>query len=193
MSGTIHSLADEVLSKQLEDEVQITFANKTDATTGSLLFDLWKEKKLQPHQCPQIEASGDMGWQGKGSGRSYTSLSGHAALVASKTRKPVAKTMLAKCCSICRSFYKRRPVEEQPPEHECVKNHDGSSGSMEPKAMVQMVVQLHRDHHVLVKTLITDDDSSVKAKAKWSNADHMLNHGTTTKPTIMNSNGREVE
>jgi len=168
-------------------------ADKRDETTGALLFDLWKEKKLQPQQQPQIEASGDMGWQGKGSGRSHASLSGHAALVASKTRKPASRTTLAKCCGFCRSFHKRRPVEEQPPEHECVKNHDGSSGSMEPKATAQMVVDLHRNHQVLVKTLTTDDDSSVKAKAKWSDADHMLNRGTTTKPTITNSKGNEVE
>ena len=59
-SATIHNLADEVMNKQLEDEVRLVLADKRDEMTGALLFDSWKEKKLQPQQHPEIEASGDI-------------------------------------------------------------------------------------------------------------------------------------
>jgi len=45
---------------------------------------------------------------------------------------------------------------------------------------------------VIVNAVVTDDNSSIKSKLKWSNSDHMLNHGSTDPPTIINSNGNEV-
>ena len=45
---------------------------------------------------------------------------------------------------------------------------------------------------MIVKDLITDDDSSIKAKVKWSNEDYMLNNNTAERPRIINRNGNEV-
>jgi len=39
---------------------------------------------------------------------------------------------------------------------------------------------------------MTNDDSSIKAKLKWSNVDHMIKHGLTRVPRIIKKNGNEV-
>ena len=78
------------------------------------------------------------------------------------------------------------------PEHECRKNWDGSSGAMEPYGCLQLFIRLYNNHKVIVDGVVTDDDSSIKSKLKWSNRDHMLNHGLSDPPTIINSNGNVV-
>ena len=45
---------------------------------------------------------------------------------------------------------------------------------------------------VIVKRFVADDDSSIKAKLKWSNTDYKLNTGTTSAPKIINGNGNLV-
>jgi len=41
--------------------------------------------------------------------------------------------------------------------------------------------------------MVCDDDSSIKAKLKWSDEDHMANNTTTEVPKIINSNGNLVD
>ena len=130
-----------------------------------------------------------MGWQKRSSGRRYDSLSGHSFLVEATTRKPVAFTLRSKFCLIC-SQQKDQSIPVR--QHACTINHEGSSGSMEPLAILDMVVFMYEKQKVLVKTIITDDDLSIKAKLKWSNEDWQLNNNTTNAPKIINKNGREV-
>lgn len=42
---------------------------------------------------------------------------------------------------------------------------------------------------VIVARFIADDDSSIKAKLKWNNANHMTNNDTTDEPAIINLAG----
>lgn len=84
-------------------------------------------------------------------------------------------------------------IFEEPPDHGCVKNHEGSSGGMEPIAVLEMHRKLYTDNHTIIDVLITDDDSSIKAKLKWSNEDHMANNNTTETPTIINRKGNVVD
>lgn len=59
---------------------------------------------------------------------------------------------------------------------------------MEPDAVLQMHVWLCK-HQVIVDKFIADDDSSIKAKLKWNNENHVLNSDTTTMPAIGDSAG----
>ena len=154
----------------------------------ALLLNNTKPGTLQPY--PTVTCSADMGWQKRSSGRRYDSNSGHAFLVDSVTRRPIAMVLKSKICSIrCQ----HKPGSDVPVrEHKCQINHVGSSGSMEPAAIKDMVVWLHDEKQVLVSKLITDDDSSIKAKLKWCNADWMANNNTTTNPKIIKSRGNEV-
>ena len=53
-------------------------------------------------------------------------------------------------------------ADEEVPEHEFFKNYEGMSGSMEPKAVLDMYTWLF-NQHVIVGRFIADDDSSIKA------------------------------
>jgi len=72
----------------------------------------------------------------------------------------------------------------------CQANHDGTSGSMEPKAMLEMCLRLHLECFVCCKHIISDDESSIKARLKWSNDAHEQNRGHP--PTHINDKGVET-
>ena len=156
------------------------------------LYDLWIENKLPPEQWPRIGGSTDMGWQQKGSGRLRNSKSGHALFIGPMTRKVVAKAMCSKACAQCKKWCVSHPATEKPPPHKCFINHTGTSGAMEPIAVLHMCKWLH-EQHVMLDWMVCDDDSSIKAKLKWSNQDHMKNNNTTEVPKIVNSNGNTVD
>jgi len=98
----------------------------------------------------------------------------------------------SKKCNCCAFWHRHHGADEDPPEHDCTLNFEGASGAVEPIAVLHMVIDLFRKQRVMTKTLVTDDDSSIKAKLKWSNADHMVKHGLTRAPRIINKNGNEV-
>jgi len=192
ISPHIVGICDEVLHENLQDEVKLHYNNKRN-DEGVLLFDLWLRKELpSPADWPKLPMSTDMAWQKRSSGKRYDSLSGHALLCTTTFRKPAMQETLAKSCCICKLWHLKHLADEPAPEHICTINHTGSSGSMEPIAVLNMAMRLYRVHNVVASPIITDDDSSIKAKLKWSNADHMTNANTTTIPKIINSNGNEV-
>lgn len=119
-----------------------------------------------------------MGWQQKGTGRKRNSESSHAFVIGSKDPNIIAKSLCSKGCGFCKSWHRRHSIDLVPPLHNCFKNCDGDSGAMEPKAIPQMCEWLH-SQHVTVGSFVVDDDSSMKAKLKRSNKDHMVNTGTT--------------
>jgi len=192
ISPHVIALCDEVLTDNLKDEVKLFYNNKRNAD-GVLVYDLWARKELpNTEDWPRLAMSTDMAWQKRSSGKRYDSLSGHALLCSTTLRKPVMKEILAKSCRICKVWHLKHPIDEAAPDHKCTRNHEGSSGSMEPIAVLKMVVRMYQEHNVVVSPIITDDDSSIKAKLKWSNANHMLKTNTTTTPKIINSNGNLV-
>ena len=188
----LQQFADEVVyERNLVEEVRLTFGDEKD-DNGALLFDLWKDGTLPRELFPKIGASGDMGWQGRSAGMSYNSLSGDAVYVGALSRKIIAWYVCSKHCSFCKGWLRSKKKDQPIPVHKCRKNWEGSSGAMEPIALLEMFKMLFEAYNVVVDFIITDDDSSIKAKMKWSNADHMENHGLDTPPTIVNSRGNVV-
>jgi len=55
------------------------------------------------------------------------------------------------------------------PPHDFCKNHDGSSGQMEPDSCLELIVSLCDKFECVVNLLCCDDDSSVRAHCRWSN------------------------
>ena len=86
-----------VYGKNLVEEVKHSLGDQSDAK-GTLLFDLWREKRLPQELWPKITCGGDMGWQKRSSGNSYSSLSGDACFIGQHTRKPVAWYVMGKAC-----------------------------------------------------------------------------------------------
>jgi hypothetical protein len=131
-----------------------------------------KDLPFQQANFPRLKGSNDMGWQQKGSGRVYNSTSGHSLFVGSYCRKAVAFKMYQKHCSVC-SRYKEGEIV---PAHSCTINHTGSSGSMELAALVALIHHLNDKKKCSVATIVTDDDSKMKASCRWNNEDY-YHHG----------------
>ena len=188
LSPTIQEYTEELLRHNLEKEVELVLGDRMDEK-GDKLYQLWLDKKLIEPLWPRIDGCADMGWQQKGSGRKRDSKSGHALTIAMLTRKAVAMETCSKGCGYCKTWRTRHTVDEEPPKHKCFINHDGTSGSMEPLAVLRMYIKLYNDHQVIVRRFVLDDDASTKSKLKWSNKDYMENTGATQAPKIINKNG----
>ena len=190
ISPVIQKVTDEIMEENLHMAVEHHYGDRT-SEDGKRLFDCWKDHHplLEDNEKPKINVSADMGWQGRSSGVQYNSASGHASLVEQETRLVVALDIKSKICNVC-TWYEGTDRDIRP--HECVKNHVGSSGSMEPQAILDMVVDLYDRKSVVTDTIITDDDSSIKAKLKWSNEDYMMNNKTTVRPTHVTRAGNVV-
>jgi len=192
IAPVVEELTNAVLLENLDAEVRLFYDNRVD-DDGVSLYEKWKDGRLdEPEKYPTITASTDVAWQQRACGRQCNSCSGHCLFVGQLTRKPIAKQIYSRSCSICKGFYRKHEVTEAVPEHDCVKNYDGSSGSMEPMAVLEMHTRLHDDKSVVVGRIVTDDDSTIKAKLKHSNNTWMEKNNTTIKPRIINSNGNEV-
>ena len=186
----LQQLADEIVyGRNLVEEVKQVLGDRKD-DNGTLLFELWKQKTLPVESWPRLIASGDMGWQGKGSGNSYNSLSGDAIFVGSKTRKPISWHVMGKGCSQCNGWNRsaKGKLGEPCPEHACRKTWNGSSGAMEPVALLNMFIELYNNHQVILQCIVTDDDSSIKSKLKWSNKDWMTNNNSADPPYVYAKN-----
>lgn len=191
----IRQFADDIVRDNLVAEVREYYGSQKD-NDDVLLFDLWQQDKLpigRTDLWPHLPVTYDMGWQGRASGMQCNSLSGDACFFGGKTRKAIGYIVVSKGCSFCNGWKKQtNHAGIDVPEHDCRRNWYGSSGAMEPHGCLQMSVRLYNNNKVITSTIVTDDDSSIKSKLKWSNKDHMANNGLTDPPTTINSNGNEV-
>jgi hypothetical protein len=123
-----------------------------------------------------VKALFDMAWQQRNLGKRYNSASGHALFVGGITRKQAYFIVLvkSKICNFCNAWKKKHPdhaTTDPIPPHECRKNHDGTSGSMEAQACLDMAVDLFNEKQCCLLVICIDDDASTGATMKWSNAD----------------------
>jgi hypothetical protein len=185
IAPVIIELAENVLRDNLIAEVE---ASPEDHPDG---FDLekWKKALLEgddtnyPEKLyPMVRAGTDMGWQQRRGAQD--SLSGHAFLFGAHTRLPLWWNIRQKGCRICS---KHKDVESIP-VHDCQINHDGSSKSMEPRAVVEMVTVMFDKFKCGIRYLITDDDSTMKANCRWSNEDYKKEYGDY--PRVPDKEGR---
>lgn len=103
-----------------------------------------------------IAVSYDMGWQKRGTGKSYNSTSGVGHMFGAKTKKVVGVCTFTKRCATCE---RARKKGEEAPKHDCRCNWTGSAKAMEPAAAVSIVNDLQKEG-VDVGKLIGDDDAT---------------------------------
>ncbi|KAK3108332.1 hypothetical protein FSP39_005757 [Pinctada imbricata] len=120
------------------------------------------EKERTDESSQKVTASFDAGWQKRGSGKSYSSLSGHAALIGKETGKVISYATRNKFCRKC-DFAERNNISAD--DHDCRKNWTGSSKAMEPDMCVSMVTNLHKDE-ISVGCLEMDNDATTIAKVR---------------------------
>jgi hypothetical protein len=110
-----------------------------------------------------ITVSFDTGWQTKGTGKSYNSLSGHSFMFGAYTRKVLSCLVKSKMCKICNLAENNKLPA---PVHVCVKNYEGSSKGMEETMALELKIQAKRQRGFIVGFIIVDDDSLMRATLK---------------------------
>jgi hypothetical protein len=192
ISPFIQSVTKDILLDNLAEEVRLTFAQLPDKDETDLAN--WKNS-LDPDNAlvyskakyPAISVSFDMGWQQRS--KNYNSPSGHAFFVGGYSRKPIALQIKSRVCNYCWAWQKKHPPSEDDPipapPHACTNNHrDGTASSMEPKAALDMMIDLFDRKHVSIARICIDDDASTPALLKWSNADYCINNNTPKPPQV---------
>jgi len=121
------------------------------------------EQELLEADVPlhHVRALYDMGWQVRSSGNKYASPTGHGLLLGAITRKVMDSVTYYKKCATCTKDKdgKRKP-------HNCVKNYEGSSKSMEAAGLVEMLNRMPIQKHVSIAANISDDDSKARSKVQ---------------------------
>jgi hypothetical protein len=166
----IRAACDKALYDMLVEEVRLTLHDDSDHF-NRWIHSVTEGGDLCESEYPQIFVSMDMGWNKRSSGRRYDSLSGHCCLVGQRTRRPILKAVKSKFCRYCSAHARKQEESEQEVivgNHVCPHNHDGSSGSMESLALVDMIKELWFKYHVAVDRIVTDDDSSMAANCRRS-------------------------
>ncbi|XP_078329120.1 uncharacterized protein LOC111135496 isoform X1 [Crassostrea virginica] len=147
--------------KKREREVGSAFEAVAESTCQEAI-----EKEINCTK-DQETVSYDAGWQTRGSGRNYASLSGHGSMIGASTGKVLAYAVRCKKCKQC-----DQDTSKDPSSHDCRKNWTGSSKSMEPDMAVNMLHNL-KDKGFHVKNLVMDNDATTISKAR-SNFDQNI-------------------
>jgi len=158
---------------KVKNQSQQAATNEEVAATISDEDRVIEQKYLQ-NGIYRIEASFDMGWQVRSSGGKYGSSTGHALLVGTRTKKVLDSVIFNKKCGICTKHEKRTGSIEKVRAHTCVKNYEGSSKAMEAAALVKMLQRMPEEKGVSICTIVSDDDSNARAKAKQENNGGLL-------------------
>ena len=184
----IRQLAEDIMAENVREEVRLNGTAPSD-------FDRWQLavanlEAIPVDDYPRVNGSFDAAWQQKKSGHSYDSPSGHGLIFGQETRKALACVVKSKLCNFCASFKKKNPgVGVVVPDHDCCRNHAGSSGSMEAASCLELLISLFSNQKIVLRKLCCDDDSSVRADSKWSNADYLKNNNTDVLPKVPISKG----
>ncbi|XP_052212333.1 uncharacterized protein LOC127831382 isoform X2 [Dreissena polymorpha] len=134
--------------------------------------DTFLREEVHLNEMPnnEIDVSVDAGWQKRGSGRAYDSLSGHCSMVSTKTGKVLAYAVRSKTCRVCSQHKKKG--NDPCKLHDCRKNWSGSAKAMEPDMVTEMIIETAKKG-VKVTGIVGDDDTTTAARLK-TNVPHMV-------------------
>ena len=190
MSPAFERIMHHVLQLNLVNEVCKTFEATESSTDAD--FNRWQRaydqsQDLPDQYKPKIRASFDMGWQKHG--RAHDSKSGHCFIVGEHTHLPICARVMNKYCTFC---VKHQKDENGIPAHNCTMNYSGSSGGMEPQALLEMTREVYDAWNCILSYICTDDDSTMRKMLRWSNKDYKAHHHLTTVPKVPNADGTKL-
>ena len=150
-------MCDLAIESALQDEIKATLEKE-----GKLSYKEWLAMSNEEKDAnkPKLTVSYDMGWQMRSSGRKYASNSGHGFIVGGLTKQVIGMVVYSKLCRVCLEAEKKKVP---PAEHDCQKNFEGSSKSMEASAILKLVTDAHKKRRFIVHVIISDDDSTMQA------------------------------
>ena len=149
-----------VLFKRREREIgNATEMVAKGSCTASLDIEklAYENSKTEKDDLTDIAVSYDMGWQKRGKG--HNSLTGHGVVMGPVTGKVLSFATRCKTCRVCDAGKKMGKTARN---HDCRKNHNGSSKSMEREVACQLWCSAP-DAGVKYSTYIGDDDSTTLA------------------------------
>ena len=123
-------------------------------------------------------------WVGKKRGKGHNSLTGQGTAMGLATGNVLSYATRNKACRVCSHAKKQNT---QPREHDCRKNHAGSSKAMEPSVACQLWNEAPKQN-VKFSTFVGDDDTTTQAHLhqnvpygveKWSGIVHAKRSLTT--------------
>jgi hypothetical protein len=101
-------------------------------------------------------------------------------LIGQQQRKVIALRIKIKACQVCKRFEEDVSKTEAGdiPDHDCLRNHIGTSGSMGADVLVKLIHELFDTYNCTVDCIVTDsdDDSTMRAHTRWSNEDYEKNY-----------------
>ena len=152
-------------TREMEIGVQIERVAK-ESSKGALFEEAsltCLEKAQREHNLNSqidIDVSYDAGWQRRGSGKSYSSLSGHETLIGAKFGKIIDHETRIKQCRICDNASRKAEVLRK---HNCQKKWNNTAKSMEADMAVSMVKR-HTGKEVQVKRVAMDNDAPTASR-----------------------------
>jgi hypothetical protein len=112
---------------------------------------------LPTDKYPRLRASYDMAWEQRNSSNKYDSTSGHVLYMGAVTHMPLSLVIKSKLCNYCSAWEKKNTKDKEdagpPPPHTCRKNHNGSMGSLEAVACLEMTVDLYNNKKCLMSVV----------------------------------------
>ncbi|XP_023932628.1 uncharacterized protein LOC106177003 [Lingula anatina] len=140
--------------KRSEREIGIAIEEVAQSSTDSATQEEMHLLNAANTAEPKLEVSVDGGWQTRGSGRNYGSLSGHCAMIGTKTGKVLSYSVRSKKCRFCNLS------QNQMKRHDCRMNWEGSAKAME----ADMVVEMVKNSSNTICSIIGDEDSTTIAR-----------------------------
>ena len=117
-----------------------------------------RQQQKKNNNKVKLTVTYNMGWQKTSSGKRYDSSSGHAFIIGAKSKGIIGIALYSKACRKCDAAEKRG---EEAEEHECPKNFEGSSKSMEASAILNMVEDSFYNCFFIIYVIVSDDDSTM--------------------------------
>ena len=173
---TIKKLSQQSIECALEEEIIETIKAEKPPRARICLLEKLNKTPIEKEEIP-LTICYDMGWNKRSSGTRYDSVSGHGVMIGAYTKKVIGYKSMSKECSVCSNFLKKmrikkndnlpetneEPEDEPKPEaHECTKNHQGSSKSMECEAILDLITEAFLERNFVVGTIVADDDTTMK-------------------------------
>lgn len=126
----------------------------------------------------RIGASFDMGWTTRGTGRTYDSLTGSAALTGYFSKKVIAYVTKNRKCRMCERGHDQT-------SHDCRKNFEGTAKAMEPKAAAELAANnpIFLKNKVELGIVISDNDSSSIAAMRAACNHEVIKHADKNHTT----------
>ena len=148
------------MQKALDEEVRLQFIADNTEHLNKLWLNNGPDTSIP---IPHLIVSYDMGWQKRSSGHAYNSRSGHGLIIGQNTKKILDYEVKSKHCTQCPKKNNTNEIV-----HDCVHNFSGTSKSMEVIALKDIMVRCFKQKKFRIKTIICDDDTTMKSNLKWS-------------------------